>query len=172
MKLYIKQKIFSWKDSFNVKDEEDRERYTVSGELLALKRKLHIKNADGKEVSTVCQKPFSFMPKYTVSLEDGTNLTVIQRLSFLKARYDVEPIDWRVEGKVNQHEFSIFCGSNTVAAVRKAWFTWGDSYEISIEDPANELAVLSIVLTIDCMKADSDEAMISVPGLGINAGTI
>ncbi len=172
MKLYIKQKVFSWKDSFVVRDEDDRERYTVSGELLAIKRKLHIKDESGKEVSTVSQKPFSFMPRYMVALADGTKLTVLQRLSLLKARYDVEPLDWRVEGKVNQHEFSIFCGNNTIAAVKKAWFTWGDSYEITIEDPVNELAVLSVVLTIDCMKADCDSAMITAPGLGINAGAV
>lgn len=172
MKLYIKQKVFSWKDSFVVKDEDDRDRYTVSGELMAIKRKLHIRDESGKEVSYVCQKPFSFMPRYTVSLEDGMKLTVMQRLSLLRARYDVEPLDWRVEGKVNQHEFSIFLGNNTIASVSKAWFTWGDSYEINIEDPANELAVLSVVLTIDCMKADGDSAMITAPGLGINAGTI
>ena len=172
MKLYIKQKVFSWNDKFIVKDEEDNDAYVVSGEIFSLKRKLHIRDTEDRELANVQQKPLSFMPRYAVALPTGEKLTVYQRMSFLRSKYDVEPIGWRVEGKVNQHEFSIFSGNNTVAVIKKAYFTWGDSYEITIEDPENELAVLSVVLTIDCMKADCDSVMISSPGFGINAGAV
>ena len=172
MKLYIKQKVFSWNDKFIVKDEEDNDAYVVSGEIFSLKRKLHIRDTEDRELANVQQKPLSFMTRYAVALHTGEKLTVHQRMSFLRSKYDVEPIGWRVEGKVNQHEFSIFSGNNTVAVIKKAYFTWGDSYEITIEDPENELAVLSVVLTIDCMKADCDSVMISSPGFGINAGAV
>ena len=33
MKLYIKQKVFSWGDKFTVKDEAGRDRYYVEGEI-------------------------------------------------------------------------------------------------------------------------------------------
>ena len=172
MKLYIKQKVFSWNDKFIVKNEDDKDVYVVSGEVLSLKRRLHIRDSEDREVANVQQKPLSFMPRYSIALHTGEKLTVHQRMSFLRSKYDVEPINWRVEGKVNQHEFSIFNGNNTIAVIKKAFFTWGDSYEITIEDPDNELAVLSVVLTIDCMKADCDAVMISSPGLGINAGAV
>lgn len=52
MKLYIKQKVFTIKDKFTVKDEAGNDKYFVEGKLLSLgkkfiyiiwrKRKLHI----------------------------------------------------------------------------------------------------------------------------------
>ena len=42
MKLYIKQKVFSWGDKFTVKDEAGRDRYYVEGEVFTFGRKLHV----------------------------------------------------------------------------------------------------------------------------------
>ena len=101
MKLYIKQKVFSWNDKFIVKNEDDKDVYVVSGEVLSLKRRLHIRDSEDREVANVQQKPLSFMPRYSIALHTGEKLTVHQRMSFLRSKYDVEPINWRVEGKVN-----------------------------------------------------------------------
>jgi uncharacterized protein YxjI len=39
--------------------------------------------------------------------------------------------------------------------VSKEWMTWGDSYEISIEDGVDEIDALSVVLVIDaCIEAE------------------
>ena len=38
MKLYIKQKVFSWGDKFTVKDEAGRDRYYVEGEVFTFGR--------------------------------------------------------------------------------------------------------------------------------------
>ena len=42
MKLYIKQKIFSWNDKFSVYNEVGEERYFVEGELFSWGKKLHV----------------------------------------------------------------------------------------------------------------------------------
>ena len=42
MKLYIKQKVFSWGAKFNITDENGEERYSVAGEVFTLAKKLHI----------------------------------------------------------------------------------------------------------------------------------
>ena len=36
MKLYIKQKVFSIKDKFTIKDEEGNDKYFVEGKILSL----------------------------------------------------------------------------------------------------------------------------------------
>ena len=35
MKLYIKEKVFSWGDKFTVKDTSDRDKYIVEGEVFS-----------------------------------------------------------------------------------------------------------------------------------------
>ena len=51
MKLYIKQKLWSWKDKFTVKDEYGEDRYTVEGEFFSLGRKLHVCDMAGRELN-------------------------------------------------------------------------------------------------------------------------
>ena len=55
MKLYIKQKVFSWGDKFTVKDEAGRDRYYVEGEIFTFGRKLHV--YEGPEHKHAAQKP-------------------------------------------------------------------------------------------------------------------
>ena len=66
MKLYIKQKVFSWRDKFTVKDEAGNDRYFVEGELFSWGKKLHVTDLGGNEVAFIQQKVFSFLPRYFV----------------------------------------------------------------------------------------------------------
>ena len=45
--------------------------------------------------------------------------------------------------------------------IHKEWFTWGDSYELDISDPAYELTALGIVLAIDTAMARAASAAAS-----------
>ena len=42
MKLYIKQKVFSWVDRFTVFDETGADKYYVEGEFFSWGKKLHV----------------------------------------------------------------------------------------------------------------------------------
>jgi uncharacterized protein YxjI len=50
MKLYLKQRVFAWRDRFFVKDESGNDRYSVQGENLSLGKRLRIYNTGGTEV--------------------------------------------------------------------------------------------------------------------------
>ena len=62
MKLYIKQKVFTWGDQFTVKDERGEDRYYVEGEVFSFGKKLHIYNMAGREVAFVKQELFTILP--------------------------------------------------------------------------------------------------------------
>lgn len=50
MKLYIKQKAFSFREKFFVKDEYECDRYYIEGEVFTLGSKLHVYDLSGNEV--------------------------------------------------------------------------------------------------------------------------
>lgn len=56
MKLYIKEKVFSWGYKFTVKDELGNDKYVVEGEVFSWGKKLHVYDMSGYEatVETVC----------------------------------------------------------------------------------------------------------------------
>ena len=76
MKLYIKQKVFSWGDKFTVKDEAGRDRYYVEGEIFTFGRKLHVYDMSGREVAFIKQEVWSWMPRYYVFCGDRMELHV------------------------------------------------------------------------------------------------
>ena len=71
MKLYIKQKVFSWGDKFTVYDENENVYFTVEGEVFTLGKKLHIYDSEGREQAFVSQKLLSFLPRFFI-FRNGT----------------------------------------------------------------------------------------------------
>lgn len=156
MKYFMKQQVFSWRNRFFIRDETGRDIFSVEGELLTLGAKLHVYDANSQEVAFIHQKLLSFLPRYIIDIAGREIGTVIQRLSFFKGRYDVEGLNWSAEGSFGAHEFWIQdAGQRQVMTVRKAWFTWGDSYEIDIADDHNVLPAICVLLAIDMSIASS-----------------
>ena len=50
MKLYIKERVFSWGDKFTVKDAYGEDKYIVEGEVFSWGKKLHVYDRSGSEV--------------------------------------------------------------------------------------------------------------------------
>ncbi|MDR0532272.1 MAG: hypothetical protein LBG83_09470 [Oscillospiraceae bacterium] len=157
MKLYIKQKVFSWRDQFAVRDADGAERWFAQGELFSWGRKLHVCDTEGREAAFIHRKNWSFLPKYYIEI-DGNTYLLASELSFLKRRLHLEGLPWRMEGNFSAHEYELFNGNETIMRMSKHWFTWGDSYELDIPRLENELLCLCVALAVDCMQADSAAA--------------
>ena len=50
MKYYIKQKVFSLKDQFAIKDYSQNDVFQVKGKFMSLSNKLELLNMDGSQV--------------------------------------------------------------------------------------------------------------------------
>ena len=151
MKLYIKEKVFSWSDRFTVKDEQGRDKYYVEGELFTLGKKLHLNNVHGEEVAFIQQKLWTWMPRFTVSVRGREIAEIRKEFTLFIQRYVIDGLGWEVEGSVWDHEYEIRKNGRRIVTISKEWFTWGDSYCLDIADPADEILALAVVLTIDCV---------------------
>lgn len=166
MKLYIKQKVFSWGDKFTVKDENELDKYTVEGEVFSLGKKLHVKDMNGNEVAFIHQKLLSFMPRYFVFKGEQQVAEIVQKFKFFKPAYVVNGPEWNVEGNFNAHLYRVFQGDNPIVNIEKIWFTWGDSYVLDIDDTADEILALAVVLAIDAATQQAQSN--STHNTGIN----
>ncbi len=150
MKLYIRQKIFSFRDRFAVKDAFGEDRYYVEGELFSWGKKLHVYNRGGQEVAFIQQKVFSWMPKYFVYVNGRQVGEIVKEFTFFFPKYRVDGLNWSVEGSFWAHDYKISDGNRPVVTIHKEWMTWGDCYELDIYPGENELVALAVVLAIDC----------------------
>jgi uncharacterized protein YxjI len=155
MKLYMKQKVFTWTDRFIIADEQGNERYYAEGELFSWGKKLHIYSNTGQEVAFIRQKVMSWLPRYYVEIDGVTVASVVKEFTFIKPSYRVEGLPWRMEGNFWAHDYVMYDDRQEIMRLRKAWFTWGDSYELEIFDPENELYCLCVTLAVDCAISQS-----------------
>ena len=162
MKLYIREKVFSWGDKFTVKDEYGNDKYFVEGEVFSWGKKLHVYNVAGNEVAFIKQEVFSFMPRYNVFCGNQQVAEIKKEFSFLFPRYSIEGLGWEIEGRFMAHEYEITQGGRTIVSISKEWMTWGDSYELDILNPQDEIVALAVVLTIDCVTESSSGASVTI----------
>lgn len=151
MKLYIKEKIFTFGDQFTVKDELGNDKYTVEGEVFSWGRKLHVYDTAHREVAFIQQELFSLLPRYTVFANGREIAQVKKEFTFFFPRYTIEGLGWEIEGSLREHDYQITKHGLPIVSIEKEWMTWGDSYELDIRNPADEIIALAVVLTIDCV---------------------
>ena len=155
MKLYIREKVFTWGDKFTVKDEWGCDKYFVEGEIFTWGKKLHVYDTAGNEVAFIKQEVFSLLPRYYVFCGDEQVAEIKKEFSFLFPRYSIEGLGWEIEGRFMAHEYEITRNGYPIVSISKEWMTWGDSYELDIANPSDEIVALAVVLTIDCVTESS-----------------
>lgn len=153
MKLYLKQKLFSWNDKFTVYDENGNDKYYVEGEFFSFGKKLHVYDLCGNEVAFIHQEIFSFLPKFYINIGGRDIAAVKKHFTFFKHEYSVEGLDWSVSGDFFDHEYTVNCNGRMIASVYREWFTLGDAYAIDISDGVDEYAALSVALIIDAVNS-------------------
>ena len=162
MKLYIRQKVFSWGDKFTVWDEHGNDKYIVEGEIFTWGKKLHIYDMAGNEAAFIKQEVWSFLPCYYVFCGDTQVAEIRKEFTFLFPRYSIEGLGWEIEGRFMAHDYEITQNGRPIVSISKEWMTWGDSYVLDILDPADEIVALAVVLTIDCVTASNSDASITI----------
>lgn len=153
MKIYMRQKVFSWIDKFTVKDENGQDKYNVEGELFSFAKKLHIYDTNGKEIAFIHQKIFSLLPRYFVIVGGQQVAEIKKEFTFLRPKYCIEGLGWEINGNFVAHDYEIVQNDQTIVTIHKEWMTWGDCYELDIANVRDEIVALSVVLAIDCVMA-------------------
>jgi len=74
----------------------------------------------------------------------------VKEFTVFKQSYRIEGLPWRMDGDLWAHEYSLYNGDQQVMQMSKKWISWGDSYELDIADPQNELLCLCVTLAVDC----------------------
>jgi Uncharacterized conserved protein len=156
MKLYIKQKVFSWGDKFSVVDASGQPRYHVEGEIFSWGKKLHVYDVQGNERVYIRQKVMSWRPRFFVYVDGREVAEVVKEFGFFTPVYSVNGLGWEIEGDFWAHEYMVTERRRPVVAISKQWFTWGDSYVLNILRPSDELPALAVVLAIDCAVAQQE----------------
>ncbi len=152
MRMYFKQRLFSWFDSYDIYDEAGNTLYTVKGQL-SWGHCLKIFDSAGREVGLVKERVFTWLPKFEL-YSGGRYLGCVAReWSWFKPRYTVDCNGWRMEGDFFEWDYRVVSAAGQpVATISKELFHWTDTYVLDVVYAPDALQVLMLVLAIDAEK--------------------
>lgn len=157
MGLYIRQRIFSWTDSYDVYDESGEARYEVRAEFFSLGHQIHVYDKrTGQEVGSIHEKLLRFLPTFEIVIGGRLQGTVRKELTFLRPRYQVDYRGWAVEGDLLGWDYRVTQGGRVVMAISKELLSWSDTYVLRYDNPADEMPGLLLVLAIDAANCSRD----------------
>ena len=156
MKLLIKQRIFSWTDSYDIYDENGNVKYFVKADFLSWGHQLRVYDANNCEIGMVKEKVLSFLPQFDIEV-GGTVLGKIQKeFTFFRPKYDVDFNGWRVEGDFFGWDYDVYEGCSSIIHINKELLHWGDTYVIDFANPNDELMGVMLVVAIDAANCSSN----------------
>jgi len=158
MRFVVRQKIFSFGDSFTIKDENGNDWFQVKGKVFSLGDKQRIYDMAGEEILYIEQKLFRFLPEYTIYYKGQPVAVVKKEFTFFKPRFNITSTSGRytIEGNFWAMDFTILRDGVPVATVSKKWLSWSDTYGVDIDDNENYVLILAMVIVIDQVLHDNN----------------
>ena len=149
MKLFFKQRLFSW---FDIYAENGSVLYEVKGQL-SWGHCLKIFDAYGNELGTVKERVLTFLPKFELYLGEQYIGCISKEFSFFRPRFNIDCKGWSIEGDFFEWDYSVLdLNGAQIASVSKELFNWTDTYVIDVVNPNDALCALMLVLAIDAEK--------------------
>ncbi len=157
MQLFIKQRVFSWSDTYDVYDAQGEPRYYVRGEVFSFGHQIHVyEKSTGREVGSIHQKLFTFLPCFEIVIDGCVVGTVKKQFHFFSQKYDVDFRGWEADGNFLGWDYRVTQAGQEVMTISRQWLTWGDSYLLEYSNPAHEMPGLLLVLAIDAANCSND----------------
>lgn len=158
MQLMIKQRVFSWSDTYDVFDEYGEAKYFVKAEFFSLGHRIHVYDKrTGAELGAIHQKLFTFLPTFEIVIDGQVRGTVRKKFTFFSQNYQVDYRGWDVEGDFLGWDYRVVQSGMEVMSISKELFHWGDTYALRYDNPANELPGLLLVIAIDAANCSNDD---------------
>lgn len=153
MKLLIKQRVFSWTDSYDIYDEAGNVKYFVKAELIALGHQLHVYDSNHKQIGMIKQKLLTILPVFEVEIGGVVKGRIQKKFTLFKPKYEIDFNGWRVEGNFLGWDYDVYSGCSSIIHISKELLHWGDTYTIDIANQADELMGMMLVIAIDAANA-------------------
>ena len=152
MKLYFKQRFFSWFDSYDIYDTATgATAFTVEGKL-AWGHCLHILDPHRRHIATVEERVLTLLPKFELYIGERYIGEIRKEFTLFRPAFALDFNGWRVQGSFLEWDYAVYSGQRRVASISKELFHWTDTYVLDVADPADALYVLMLVLAIDAEK--------------------
>ena len=151
MKLLLRQRFFSWFDSYDIYDEAGNTVYVVKGEF-SMGHRLQIYDPVGTPLGRIQERVLTFLPKFELYAGEQYIGELRKEFSLFRPRFRLDCFGWQIEGNFIEWDYTVTSGDRTVMRLNREPLNWTDTYVMEIAKPSEALYCLMIVLAIDAAK--------------------
>lgn len=162
MRFILKERIFSLRESYYIRNEQGDNLLEVTGRLIGLRDKLTLRDLQGNVVATITKHLIALRPTYTIARPGQPDATVkkdfinILREGFSVALEGGLP-DLRIQGDIFEHSYTIAQQGTTIAQVSKKWISLRDSYVVDVAEGADVVLLLASAIVVDRITHEEEE---------------
>ena len=125
-------------------------KYTVKKKLLAAGADFDIFDSNGNKVALVDQKVMNMVKTFDISINGQKCGTVKKKFPALTKDMNYDARGWKLDGDAVGVSFKFTDAAKAVyATVKKKVIALGDTYEITVTNPEDELLVVALTVVID-----------------------
>ena len=158
--LFTSTKVLTLHHKITITDAEENVVYRAESKFLSLRDKTDIFDAADNLVAHIERKIFTIRQRHYVSMADGTSFELSNELLHLiKAITNIEGLGWQLRGNILGLNFELYDQNDQIIAViAQKMISLHDKYCIDIYRPEYEKTVVAILVTLQHMIRDRENA--------------
>ncbi|GEM_PF-188160 len=158
--LFTSTKLVTLKHHIDVTDGNGRVVYQAETKAVSWHDRTLVRNAKGKEVAEITKKMVSLHERHFVKMADGLMFQLSNELfHMIRDITNIEELGWQLRGNVWGLNFEIYDRNNDVVAViSQKVISWHDRYAVDIYRPECGDIVVAILIALQHMICDREEA--------------
>ena len=156
--LLIKQKVFSWTDTYDVYDSSGNPKYYVKADFFSIGHRIRVYDKlSGREVGLIQEKVLRIFKEFEITINGFSQGIIKKQFSLFRPKYNMDYKGWRLEGDFLQWNYDVYEQSRLVVHISKQLFRWGDTYVLDIANDADEIPALMVAIAMDAAKCSEDD---------------
>jgi uncharacterized protein YxjI len=158
--LFTTSKVFTLHHKIDITDAGENVVYHAETKFPSLHDKTDITDALGNQVAHIERKFFTLHERHFVTMADGTSFEVSNELFHLiKDVTNIEGLGWQLRGNILGLNFELYDQyGDIIAVIAQKMLSIHDKYCIDIYKPEYEKNVVAILITLQHMIKDRENA--------------
>lgn len=161
--LFTSSKVISLHHRMEITDEAGQVVYLANTKFPSLHDRTSLTDASGKEVAQIWKKFFSIHERHFITMADGTAFQLSNEFFHLiKDITNIEGLGWQLRGNILGLNFQLYDqAGRVIAVISQKMISLHDKYCVDLYRPEAEQKVVAILITLQHMIKDRENAAAS-----------
>lgn len=164
--LFTTSKVFTLHHHIDITDGAENVVYQANTKFPSLHDKTDITDAQGNQVAHIEKKIFTLHERHFVTMADGKKFEVSNELfHIIKDITNLEGLGWQLRGNILGLNFELYDeNGGVIAVIAQKLISIHDKYCIDIYQPEYEKEVVAILITLQHIIKDRENAQAASSG--------